>query len=366
MKVANGNPSVVEGRDGPKKVADIRTVAEKAGVSISTVSRFLNQKVVSPQAEERIREAVRELAYIPNRIARSLKLKRTMTLGMAIPDITNTFFPEIVKGVEDAARAAGFHLVLTNTGEDPDSEWERMATLENLRCDGCLLILAPDGPQETERRQRMQDYRLPIVYIDRAPGFDADMVISDNVQGADRAVRHLLNLGHTRIGLLGTTLEVSTHRERVDGYRQAMRSAGLEPLPGYEMRVAPTLADGFSATVRMLDLTPRPTALFITSNRLTIGAMAAIHDRGLRCPEDVSVIGYDDYEWEEAFRPRLTAVAQPSYLLGQRGAELLISRILGNKSGPFEQVVVPSRLVVRESCGVYGEAATISNGSSAH
>src|SRR5881394_3420800 len=208
MKLSNGNSSAPE--SGTRKVADIRTVAEKAGVSISTVSRFLNQKVVSPQAEERIREAVRELSYIPNRIARSLKLKRTMTLGMAIPDITNTFFPEIVKGVEDAARAAGFHLVLTNTGEDPASEWERLATLETLRCDGCLLILAPDGPEEPERRQRMQDYRLPIVYIDRAPGFDADMVISDNVQGAERAVNHLINLGHKRIALLGTTLEVST------------------------------------------------------------------------------------------------------------------------------------------------------------
>jgi LacI family transcriptional regulator len=366
MKTSNGDPSLVEGREAPRKVADIRTVAEKAGVSISTVSRFLNQKVVSPQAEERIREAVRELSYIPNRIARSLKLKRTMTLGMAIPDITNTFFPEIVKGVEDAARAAGFNLVLTSTGEDPDNEWERLATLETLRCDGCLLILAPDGPQEVARRQRLQDYRLPLVYIDRAPGFDADMVISDNVQGAERAVNHLLNLGHKHIGLLGTNLEVSTHRERVEGYRRAMGAAGLEALPGHEMRVGPTLADGFSATVSMLALTPRPTALFITSNRLTIGAMAAIHDHGLRCPEDISVIGYDDYEWEEAFRPRLTAVAQPTYLFGQRAAELLISRILGHKSGPFEQVVVPSRLVVRESCGVYaGVSVAAVNGAAA-
>src|SRR3954465_11979711 len=175
MKTPNGNPVSADGQGGQgvqgvhRKVADIRSVAEKAGVSISTVSRFLNSKVVSPQAEERIREAVRELAYIPNRIARSLKLKRTMTLGMAIPDITNTFFPEIVKGVEDAARTAGFHLVLTNTGEDPGTETERLATLETLRCDGCLLILAPDGPDETERRQRLQDFRLPIVYIDRAP-----------------------------------------------------------------------------------------------------------------------------------------------------------------------------------------------------
>jgi LacI family transcriptional regulator len=335
-------------------VADIRSVAEKAGVSISTVSRFLNHKVVSPQAEERIREAVKDLAYIPNRIARSLKLRRTNTLGMAIPDITNTFFPEIVKGVEEAARAAGFNIVLTNTGEDQASEWERLNTLETLRVDGCLLILAPDANGDTERKQRLADYRLPVVYLDRSPPFEADMVISDNVAGAEEAVRHLIGLGHKNIAFLGTTLEVSTHRERLQGYRQAMQTAGLPVPAGYEMRVPPTLAGGVSGVQRLIDLDPRPTAVLIASNKLTIGAMAGITDRKLRCPQDISVIGYDDYEWEEAFRPRLTAVAQPSNLIGQRAAELLIARVLGQKSAEHEKVVIPSRLVVRESCGPVG------------
>jgi LacI family transcriptional regulator len=345
MKTPNGNPA----GEGQRKVADIRSVAEKAGVSISTVSRFLNHKVVSPQAEERIREAVKELAYIPNRIARSLKLRRTDTLGMAIPDITNTFFPEIVKGVEEAARAAGFHLVLTNTGEDQATEWERLNTLETLRCDGCLLILAPDTTGDAERQKRLAEYRLPVVYLDRSPPFDADMVISDNVNGAEEAVRHLVGLGHKNIAYLGTTLEVSTHRERLQGYRQAMQSAGLTVHPGYELRVAPTLAGGVSGVQKLLDLSPRPTAVFIASNKVTIGAMAGITDRKLRCPQDISVVGYDDYEWEEAFRPRLTAVAQPSNLIGQRAAELLIARVLGQKANEYEKVVVPCKLIVRES-----------------
>jgi LacI family transcriptional regulator len=345
MKTPNGNPA----GEGQRKVADIRSVAEKAGVSISTVSRFLNHKVVSPQAEERIREAVKELAYIPNRIARSLKLRRTDTLGMAIPDITNTFFPEIVKGVEEAARAAGFHLVLTNTGEDQATEWERLNTLETLRCDGCLLILAPDTTGDAERQKRLAEYRLPVVYLDRSPPFDADMVISDNVNGAEEAVRHLVGLGHKNIAYLGTTLEVSTHRERLQGYRQAMQSAGLTVHPGYELRVAPTLAGGVTGVQKLLDLSPRPTAVFIASNKVTIGAMAGITDRKLRCPQDISVVGYDDYEWEEAFRPRLTAVAQPSNLIGQRAAELLIARVLGQKANEYEKVVVPCKLIVRES-----------------
>jgi LacI family transcriptional regulator len=340
--------------DGTKKAADIRTVAQKAGVSISTVSRYLNSKVVSPEAEQKIRAAIRELAYTPNRIARSLKLKRTTTLGMVIPDITNTFFPEIVKGVEDAARAAGFHLVLTSSGEDQLSEQDRMNTLETLRCDGVLMILAPEGPTEAERRQRLLDYRLPTVYVDRSPPFVADMVISDNLFSAGEAVRHLRRLGHSNIAMLHTTLEVSSHRDRAEGYRRAMREAGLTPPPGYEVRVPGTMADGFAATLRLLDLNPRPSAIFVTANRLTVGAMAAILDRGLRCPGDISVIGFDDYEWEEAFRPRLTTVAQPSYLMGQRGAELLIARVLGQKTGAPEQVELRSRLVVRESCGIYG------------
>jgi LacI family transcriptional regulator len=358
MKTPNANPVSADGQGGGgvvhRKVADIRSVAEKAGVSISTVSRYLNHKVVSPQAEERIRDAVKELAYIPNRIARSLKLRRTNTLGLAIPDITNTFFPEIVKGVEDATRAAGFHLVLTNTGEDQATEWERLNTLETLRCDGCLLILAPDANGDSERKQRLAEFRLPVVYLDRSPPFDADMVISDNVHGAEEAVRHLVGLGHKNIAFLGTTLEVSTHRERLQGYRQAMQAAGLPVPPGYEERVAPTLADGVAGVQKLLDLSPRPTAVFIASNKLTIGAMAGIHDRRLNCPKDISVIGYDDYEWEEAFRPRLTAVAQPSNLIGQRACELLIARVLGQKSGEVEKVVVPSRLVIRESCGPVG------------
>jgi len=338
-----------------EKTADIRTVAEKAGVSISTVSRFLNSKVVSPDAEQRIRSAVRELDYTPNRIARSLKLKRTLTLGMVIPDITNTFFPGVVKGAEDAARTAGFNVFLTSSGEDAAGEWERMQTLETLRVDGCLVILAPCRAGEAERRDRLAGYRLPVVYVDRTPPVSADMVISDNLHTSAEAVGHLLRLGHTRIACLDSTLEVSSHRDRAEGYRRALREAGIALRPEFEVRVSSTMADGFTAATQLLGLDPRPSALFVTSNRLTVGAMAAIQDRRLRCPGEVSLLGYDDYEWEEAFRPRLTTVSQPSYLMGQRAAELLIARVLGHKSGPPEQIVLRSRLVVRESCGPYEE-----------
>ncbi len=334
----------------PAKVPDIRSVARLAGVSISTVSRYINSKVVSADAEQKIKAAIAELGYRPNRIAQSLKLRRTNTIGIVIPDITNNFFPDVVKGAEDAAIAANFHVVLANTGEDPVSEWDRLLTLQTLRCDGCLLILAPDGPGEPERRKRLVELSLPLVYVDRAPLFPADAVITDNLRITMDAVKYLTGLGHKRIAILESTLEVTAHRDRGEGFRRALKEAGLSLAPECVAQVRPTVAEGHAGTTRLLALADRPTAIFATANRLTVGALAAIHDRGLRCPADVSILGYDDYEWEEAFRPRLTTVVQPAYQMGKRGAELLIARLLNQKSGPPEQVVVESRLQLRDSC----------------
>jgi len=345
--------SAESGDEGGKKASDIREVARKAGVSISTVSRFLNHKVVSPAAERRIEEAIRELGYLPNRIARSLKMKRTMTLGMVIPDITNPYFPEVVKGVDSAARAAGFNLVLANAGEDPMIEWEHLQTFRGLRCDGVVLIPAPSSGDETERRRLLSSYPLPLVFVDRTLNVERDHVVSDNRRSAGEAVRHLLRLGHTRIAMLDTTLEVSSHRERAEGYLQVMREAGLGPDPRLIIRSLPTVADGFASTVKLLEVSPPPTAFFAPSNRSTIGALQAVSARGMRCPEDISIVSFDDYEWQEAFRPRLTVVAQPAFLLGQRGAEVLIERITSETETDAEQVVLSSRLVVRESCGIY-------------
>ena len=216
-----------------------------------------------------------------------------------------------------------------------------------------LLIPAPGAVDDDERQRRLQEYPLQLVFVDRAPRFSWDMVISDNLRSAGEAVRHLLKLGHTRIALLDTTLEVSTHRERAEGYNQVMREAGLGPDPRYVLRAMPTVADGFAAAVKLLETSPPPTAMFVLSNRATIGALQAVSARGLRCPEDISLVSYDDYEWQEAFRPRLTTIAQPAFLLGQRGAEVLIARITNESNSTPEQVVLSSRLVVRESCGIY-------------
>jgi LacI family transcriptional regulator len=335
-----------------KRMPNIRSVAERAGVSTASVSRYLNGKTVSPAAEKRILAAVQELGYAPSHVARSLKLRRTMTIGMVIPDITNPFFPAVVRGVEDTARQAGFALVLMNADEDADREWDCLRALQSQRCDGALLIIAARASVHA-RRHELQQLELPVVYLDRVPDFEADAVITDNRGSAQEAVRHLVRLGHTRIAVLTPKADVSVHRERVEGYRRALAEAGLAAPAEYEAHASPTGSDGYSAASALLALPERPSAVFVTSNILTIGAMAAIEGHGLACPDDISVVGYDNHAWQDVFHPRLTVVSQPAYAMGARAAELLISRINARHAGPPEQILLQSTLVVRESCGLY-------------
>jgi LacI family transcriptional regulator len=333
-------------------MVDIKTVALLAGASISTVSRCLNNKSVSPAAEQRIRAAIKELSYSPNRVARSLRSQKTMTLGMVIPDITNPFFPAVVSGVEQTVRAAHFALVLFHAGEDEDREWECLRVLQALRCDGILLVMAPAGLNHARRRKQFQQLGLPIVYVDRAPDFEADIVVADNLHSSEDAVRHLLALRHQRIGLVSADLDVSVHRDRVEGYRRAMCAAGFPPSPDLQVSAEPTVADGYSATTQLLSLPDRPTALFVTNDRLAMGAMTAVEAQGLRCPEDISIVGYDNYEWHDVYHPKMTTVAQPTHLMGVRAAELLVRRIAETQAGAPQHMLLKSTLVIRESTGL--------------
>lgn len=325
-------------------------MAAKARVSTSTVSRFLNgKKRLSPGTERRIQNAVNALGYAPNRVARSLRMSRTSMIGMLIPDSSNPFFSGVVKGAEDAARSAGFALILFSTNEDADQELAHLGSLRALRCDGALLIAAPVGPNETAHRKRLEDLPLPIVCVERTVGLPFDTVIADNRSGAYEATRHLIDLGHRRIGLVSADREISSHVHRREGYAQAMAEARLRAPVSWNLRSPLTVNDGFRAASRLLALDDPPTAIFAASNSLCLGAVAALRSARKRCPDDVSVVGYDSYDWQDMFEPRLSTVKQPAYLLGQRSAELLIDRITGKKSGPPEEVILRPELVVRGS-----------------
>ncbi len=334
-------------------MATIRDVARLAKCSTATVSRFFNQKYVSADAEQRIRAAIDALAYSPNVAARNLKLKRSKILGMIIPDITEPFFPAVVKGVEDVAREHEFSLMLFNTQEDEEREATCVDILVAHQCDGVLLIKAPASAEHERYRARLATLSTPIVYLDRVPDLGADTVLVDNLTGARRGVEHLIRLGHRNIAIVLMGHDVPTHLDRLEGYRRAHADYGLDVRPDYIQRTEPTMADAYSVTLQLLHAPDRPTAIFATNARITLGVMAAINSCGLRCPEDISVLGHDGFDWQTVFQPRLTIVEQPAYLMGTRAAELLVQRITGRLEGPPRRIVLNPELVVRESCGVY-------------
>lgn len=334
-------------------MATIRDVAKLAQCSTATVSRFFNQRRVSPDAERRILAAVEALAFSPNSAARTLKLRRSMTLGMIIPDITEPFFPVVVQGVEDVARASGYALMLFNSREDEANELRCVELLLGRQCDGILLIKAPHGAGHEQCRERLARLPMPIVYLDRAPDAERDAVLVDNEAGAYRGVEHLLRLGHREIGIVMMGRDVSTHASRFEGYRRALADFGVAVRGDYVQRVAATVADAYSATLQLLDLDRPPSAVFATNARLTTGAMSAIQSRKLRCPEDVSVLGVDAFEWQAVFRPRLTVVDQPAQAMGRKAAELLVERVTGQYEGPARRILLSTDLIVRESCGLY-------------
>ncbi len=337
--------------------ADIRAVAARAGVATSSVSRFLNgKKRLGADTERRIREAADLLGYAPNRLARSLRVKSTQTLALLIPDIAKPHIAGLVKGVEEVVQAAGFALMLFSTRDDPEFELSHLRTLQALRCDGVVLVPAPRAGKAADPWRGVESLRLPLVCVDRAVAFPVDTVITDGVTGAYEAVSHLLKLGHRRVGLL--SVDVSNENDRRIGYARALAEAGVARRPEFDLRARDTAEDGFSAATKLLAMSEPPSALFVSSTALTMGAMAAIRARaGLRCPRDISVIGWDSHQWPGAFEPGLSMVHEPVYLAGQRAAALLLDRIAGRKVGPPERILLPTNLELRDSCARVGVPA---------
>ena len=333
-------------------MATIRDVARLANCSTATVSRFYNRKSISPDTERRVLAAIDALAFSPNVVARNLKLKKSMILGMVIPDITNAFFPEVVRGVEDVARANGYSLMLFNTMEDQELEAKSIEILVSHQCDGIVLVKAERGRVAERYRSGFAKLPLPIVYLDRAPDTLRDAVVLDNAAGARRAVEHLLRLGHRDIAIV-LARGISVHIARLEGYKMALRQFDLPVKPDYILESESEVADAYSSVTQLLASPTRPTAIFATNARLTVGVMAALKSSGLRCPADVSVLGHDGFDWQRAFEPGLTIVDQPAFDMGRKAAELLLQRMTGELDGPPQRIVANAELIVRESCGVY-------------
>ncbi|MDR7434127.1 MAG: LacI family DNA-binding transcriptional regulator [Armatimonadota bacterium] len=328
----------------------IRDVARKAGVSVATVSRVVNESAhkVREETRQRVLEAIQALGYQPNDVARGLKKRTSHTIGLIVPDISNPFYPAIARGIEDVANAHGYAIVLCNTYEDLAKEREYLSLLRRRWVDG--LIFATSGVN-TKHLQWLRGHRVPVVLVARdVEGLEIDAVLVDNFRGAYLAVQHLIGLGHRRIGFIGgpSTLHVSQERRR--GYLQALDDAGIAPDPAYSVEGNFRAEGGDSAMQKLLQLSPPPTAVFAANDLMAIGAMNAIKRVGLRIPGDVAVVGFDDIPFASLVEPRLTTVAQPKYKMGAMAMTLLLERIEGKGDGP-RKILLEPELIVRDSCG---------------
>jgi len=333
-------------------VATIQDVAKAAGVSTATVSHVINNsRYVRPETRQRVLEAIDKLRYRRDGVARSLRRSSTGTIGLMISDISNPFFSDLVRGVEDAVYGAnkGYNLVLCNTDEDPSKERLYLDVMLEKRIDG--LIMAPVGGNRGTLAGLIDD-GFPVVFVDRdLPDLLADSVMVDNRKAAFELIGHLNGLGHRKIALMHAELTADSIEERLTGYRLALETAGIAVDPGLLFHSGSSIADARAAALAFIDSGKDVSAVFCTNNFMTLGFLQAMNDRGMKCPDDLAVVGFDDFPWASAFHPQLTVVAQPAAAIGKEGVSLMLARLAAE--APVEPVrrVLKAQLVVRESCG---------------
>jgi LacI family transcriptional regulator len=320
----------------------IKEVAKRARVSVGTVSHVLSGTVsVSDELRNRVQQAVEELDYHPDHVARSLKVRHTKMLGMVISDISNPFFPQMVRGAEDAAWRQHNLLITFNTDDQISREKEIFKTLRSRRVDGVLLVAAvTEGPQE--HIQALVDSGIPVVLVDRKVlDFEADMVIVDNRAGARDAVRELVRQGYRRIGLLGGLKKLLISKERRAGYLDALKEGGLAHDRSLEAYGIFRIESGYEQAASLLDRPDRPDAIFAANGQMGEGLVRAMRERGLRCAEDIGVACFDELPYPES--ERAACVVQPAYQIGCRGVDVLLQRI-ADRDAPYHTVVLPTVL----------------------
>jgi LacI family transcriptional regulator len=338
-------------------VATIKEVARHAKVSVGTVSNILSGRSVAAELRERVDASILALDYHPNHIARSLKSKHTETLGMVISDITNPFFPLVVRGAEDAASEQGYSLITFNTDDRVDRERQILSLLRSRRVDGLLLVVAPNVGDGSHIDAVIDD-GIPIVCLDRIPnhGKSIDSVSVDNVKGAQMCVQHLIMRGHTRIAMITGSLALRNARERLTGYERAMADAGIEIDRSLIAEGDFREESGRHLGKDLLLRHKRPTALFVSNGMMTIGVLEALEEMGLSCPDDIALATFDDLPVARVFRPHLTAVVQPCYQIGYQGAELLLHRIRGELPKKLVDIRLEPELKIRESTNITAQS----------
>jgi len=327
----------------------MKQIAERAQVSLGTVSHVVNGTApVREKLRQRVLEAIRSLRYQPSQLARGLRRNSTNIMGMVIPDITNPFFPSVVRGVEDMAFHASFHLVLCNTDNDPAKEKAYVDDLRSYRPAGLLVIPAVERTLSADFAYPIPP-DIPLVYLDRRPSeWKGDAVMVANEDGAFQATEHLIAMGHTRLAMLSGPTYLTNAFERLTGFRKALAKHQIKIAPEYIQETRFDRDSGHRSGIRLLNMLPRPTAIFAANDMVALGALLAVRELGLRCPKDVSIIGFDDLELGMFTDPALSSVHQSGYQMGATAVRILLERIKGKK-GHAQQIVLPTELRIRNS-----------------
>ena len=333
-------------------LSTLKHIAERAGVSTATVSYVINNVAgVSPDVRERVLRIVREARYRPNAVARGLRTKKSGTVGMIVPDITNPFFPGLVRGAEDVLRDAGHTLIVGNSDGDVVKEQEYYRIFSARQTEG-LLVTASISSRAPEYLLHHDLGAVPVVFVDRYyRDVRTDSVCIDNSNGSFQAVRHLLDLGHKRIGIITGPLQLVNARLRLEGYKRALASEQIQVENALIREGRYDSTSGFEQMQALMHTKNRPTAVFVSNAPMTFGGLRALRENAVPCPDEIALISFDDAEWFELSKPSVSGVAQNAYELGAAAGKILAKRIAGQLTGSPRRRLFKTRLVIRESSG---------------
>ncbi|HMQ62985.1 MAG TPA: LacI family DNA-binding transcriptional regulator [Flavilitoribacter sp.] len=332
-------------------MASLKDVAEKAEVSIATVSRVINgNSHVQMDTRHKVQKAIKELNYRPSRVAQRLrsKGKESKLIGLVLPDIENPFYVDMIRGIEATAYNQGYSVIIGNFSQNKSRSEMYIDILKSEGVNG--FIVAPVNNEDPKVRELIKSgYQVTCVDRDME-GVEVDSVKINNEEAAYGAIKHLINLGHKRIGHVGGQWDIPTTKSRLAGYKRALLESGLPIEEELIITRSSDFQNGVEATTALLDLNRPPTAVFTGNNLLTLGALRAIHARELKIPSDIAIVGFDDMYWSELLNPPLTAVHQDGFEIGRRATELLLSRLV-EPNRPCIKVILDAKLRIRKSCG---------------
>ena len=332
--------------------ATMKDIARRTGLGLATISSYFNGGHVREKYRIKIEEAIEELHYEVNEVARGLKTNATRTIGVVIPELNNTFCAEIITGMEDVLRSHGYATIVCDCRTDKKLEREAVEFLIRRRVDG---IINMPVDEEGNHLKRFQKMGKPIVLIDRKiQGIDCDSVLVDNKKAAEDAVRYFIGRGHRNIGIIGGPEEVFTAQERMAGYYKALESAGIPVRESLIWHGDYTIQGGVRGLEELVQNNPEMTAVFVTNYEMTMGAMIGVNELGIRIPEQLSMIGFDNLQFARACNPKLTIVAQPTDGIAREVAKVMLNHLenAGETSGELFSEKLETEIIAGKSVRV--------------